>query len=91
MVLELRRFYCRTPEELLSGVPLRRRYNETALVEFRVQRALLRQEFSNRRDEHFPRENWFVPTWSAVIRLLSGKSCSREKSRAKVHLDGRHF
>jgi hypothetical protein len=29
-------------------------------------------------------------TWSAVMRLLPGKSCSCEKSRAKVHPDGRH-
>jgi hypothetical protein len=30
-------------------------------------------------------------TWPAVMRLLSRKSCSSEKSRAKQHPDGRHF
>jgi hypothetical protein len=35
----------------------------------------------------------YFPTWSVVMRLLSGKSYrySSEKSRAKVHPDWRHF
>jgi hypothetical protein len=33
----------------------------------------------------------FLPTWSNVIRMLSGKSCYSEKSRAKAHPYGYYF
>jgi hypothetical protein len=67
------------PETLLSGAPFPRRYGEAAP-----------EDFSFCRDAHFPKKTGF-PAWSAVMKLLSGKSFSWEKSRTKAHLDRRYL
>jgi hypothetical protein len=40
------------------------------------------EEFKKYAGAIFSAENRFFPTWSAVMRLLSGYFCSSEKSRA---------